>query len=43
MLHDSKKWPVKKENKLTFQWAEIRMTRQMCGIKVTDIGSCILS
>jgi len=27
---------MKKENKLTVQWAEMRMIRWMCGIKVTD-------
>jgi len=32
MLHGSETWPVKKENKLTLQWAEMRMIRWMCGI-----------
>jgi len=27
---------VKKENKLTLQWAEMRMIREMCEVKVTD-------
>jgi len=36
MSHDSETWPVKKENELTLQWAEISMTRRMCGVKITD-------
>jgi len=36
MLHGSETCPVKKENKLTLQWAEMRIIRWMCGIKITD-------
>jgi len=36
IIHGSETWPMKKENKLTLQWAELRMIRWMCGIKVTD-------
>jgi len=35
-LHGSETWPVKKENKLKLQTAEMRMIRSMCGIEVTD-------
>jgi len=35
-LHGSDTWPVRKENEVTFQWAEIRMVRWMYGIKVKD-------
>jgi len=37
-LHET--WPVKKENKLALQSAEMRMIRWMCGIKVTDRFMC---
>ena len=36
MLHGSEMLKVKKENKLTVEWAEMRMIRWMCGVKVTD-------
>jgi len=39
-LHGSETWPVKKENELTLQQAEMRMIRWMCGIKVTDRIMC---
>jgi len=29
-------WPVRKENEVALQWAEMRMVRWMCGIKVKD-------
>jgi len=35
-LHGSETWPVRKENAVALQWAEIRMVRWMCGIKVKD-------
>jgi len=35
MLHGSETWPVKKENELTLQWAEMRMIRRICGVKLT--------
>jgi len=36
MLHGSKTWPVRKENEVAFQWAEMRMVRWMCGVKLQD-------
>ena len=36
MLHGSEIWPVRKKMKWHFKWAEIRMARWMCGVKVQD-------
>ena len=36
ILHVSETWPVRKENEVALQWAEIRMVRWMCGIKLQD-------
>ena len=36
MLHGSKSWPVRKENVVALQQAEMRMVRWMCGIKLKD-------
>jgi len=36
MLHGSETWPVRKENKVTLQWAEMRMVRWMCGVKLKN-------
>jgi len=36
MLHGSETWPVKKENKVALQQAEMRMVRWMCGVKLQD-------
>ena len=36
MLHGSETWPVRKENVVTLQRAEIRMVRWMCGVKLKD-------
>ena len=36
MLHGSETWPVRKENVLALQRAEIRMVRWMCGVKLKD-------
>jgi len=36
MLRGSETWPGKKENESTFQRVEMRMTRWMCGVKITD-------
>jgi len=33
-------WPMKKENELALQWAEMRMVRCMCGVKLTDTFEC---
>jgi len=36
MLHGSETWPVRKENVVALQRAEMRMVRWMCGIKQKD-------
>jgi len=36
MLHRSETWPVRKENEVTLQRAEMRMVRRMCSVKVKD-------
>jgi len=36
MLHGSETWPVRKENVVALQQAEMRMGRWMCGIKLKD-------
>ena len=36
MLHGSETWPVRKENEVALQLAEIRMVRWMCGVKLQD-------
>ena len=36
MLHGSETWPVRKENVVALQRAEMRMVRWMCGIKSKD-------
>ena len=36
MLHGSETWPVRKENEMALQRAEMRMVRCMSGIKVKD-------
>ena len=36
MLHGSEPWPVRKENVVALQRAEMRMVRWMCGIKLKD-------
>ena len=36
MLHGSETWPVRKENEVALQRAEIRMVRWMCNVKVKD-------
>ena len=36
MLHGSKTLPVRKENEVAVQRAEMRMDRWMCGIKLQD-------
>jgi len=35
-LHGSETWPVRKENEVALQQAEMRIVRWMCGIKVQD-------
>jgi len=34
MLHGSKTWPIRKENEVALQRAEMRMVRWMCGVKL---------
>jgi len=36
MLHGSETWPVRKENAVALQRAEMRMVRWMCNVKVKD-------
>ena len=36
MLHGSETWPVRKENVVALQRAEVRMVRWMCGTKLKD-------
>jgi len=36
MLHGSETWPVRKENEVGLQHAEMRIVRRMCNVKVKD-------
>jgi len=36
MLHGSETWPVRKENVVALQRAEMRLVRWMCGVKLKD-------
>jgi len=36
MVHGSETWPVRKENEVTLQRAEMRMVRLMCNVKVKE-------
>ena len=36
MLHGSETWPVRTENVVALQRAEMRMVRWMCGVKLKD-------
>jgi len=36
MLHGSETWPVRKENVMALQRAEMTMVRWMCGVKLKD-------
>jgi len=36
MLHGSETWPVRKENEVALQQAEMRTVRWMCNVKVKD-------
>jgi len=36
MLHGSETWPVRKENVVALQRAEMRMVRWMCGVTLKD-------
>jgi len=35
-LHGSETWRVRKGNEVALQWAEMRMVKWMCGIKIKD-------
>jgi len=36
MLHGSETWLLRKENEVALQWAEMRMVRPMCGVKLRN-------
>jgi len=36
MLHGSETWPVRKENVVALQRAEMRMVRWMCDVELKD-------
>jgi len=36
MLHGSETWPVRKENEVALQRAEMKMARWMCGVSLKD-------
>jgi len=36
MLHGSETWPIRKENEVALQQAEMRMVRWLCGVKLKD-------
>ena len=36
MLHGSETWPIREENRVALQRAEMRMVRWMCGVKLQD-------
>ena len=36
MLHGSETWPVRKENEVALQRAEMRRVRRMCDVKAKD-------
>jgi len=36
MLYGSETWPVRNENEVALQQAQMRMVRWMCGIKVSN-------
>jgi len=36
ILHGSETWPVRKENEVALQRAEMRMVRWMCDVKIKD-------
>ena len=36
MLHGSEIWPIRKENEVALQWAEMRIVKWMCGISLQD-------
>jgi len=36
MLHGSETWPLRKENEVALERAQMRMVRWMCGVKLRD-------
>ena len=36
MLNGSENWPIRKENEVALQQAEMRMVRWMCGVMLQD-------
>jgi len=36
MMHGSETWPIRKENEMALQQAEMRIVRWMCGMKLQD-------
>jgi len=36
MLHGNETWPVRKDNEVALQRAEMRMVRSMCDVKLKD-------
>jgi len=36
MLHGRETWPIRKENEVALQRADMRMVRLMCGVKLQD-------
>jgi len=40
MLHGSETWPVRKENGVALQRAEMIVVRWVCGVKVKDRFPC---
>jgi len=36
MLHGSETWPVRKENEVALQHAEMTVVRWMCDVKIND-------
>jgi len=36
MLHENETWPIRKENEMALQQAEMRMVRWTCGIRLQD-------
>jgi len=36
MLHGSETWPIRTENEVELQQAEMRMVRWICGVKLQD-------
>jgi len=43
MLHGSETWPVRNKNEVALQRAEMRMVKQMCGMKLQDKESQVKS